>query len=305
MAGERAINTVAIDTPLSTVTPIYGWNGKEETSNLVAIVIRNPDDSQIKVRLSEYTGHSFTENLINEVPESFSDLMDGGDFTYPQEHQARREAGLLASTEDLRSSLIEVYTAIASTKEGTQFFTENAKQISARDSSIYDAEVSWVSPKQSNSPVERWKEGEMTGNMRYRDLVDQVKVIQGNHRGVAAASPYIGQENSLDDIGNMSQEQLREAVRNIIRYDLELTNPQEDAMIEIMERPAAEKGNNEISTSSNVESSLNQQSLALVVMRELDQHNFSQTQQVALNQMVLENAHPNHETVDRVEEALL
>jgi hypothetical protein len=189
----------------SWIEPLYNENVMEKSGapgmkkDLAGLMIHNPDGSKIIVDMYGYQGHSHMENILPELKEQSASLLNklqGEPYFYPEEHEARRKAGLLASTEDLHTSLKDAYQSIASTDEGTKFFMENAKQLpkNPEDPNL-PPKVYWVSPAPAVNPQEGWKNSELTGNVRYRTIEEQTHVILENHRGVAQQQKEATQSN--------------------------------------------------------------------------------------------------------------
>ena len=64
------------------------------------------------VDMYQYQGHTHLQNILPELKEQGASLLNklqGGPYFYPEEHEARRKAGLLADTDDLHTSLFEAY----------------------------------------------------------------------------------------------------------------------------------------------------------------------------------------------------
>ncbi|MGB7815545.1 MAG: hypothetical protein WBL28_04255 [Methylotenera sp.] len=162
----------------SSIEPLFADRGPDATgipdikNDLAGLRIHNPDGSQITISMDEYKGHSISENIINELQyqaASVKEKLNGGEYNYPEEHEARRKDGELASTEDLRSELLEAYKRIAATDAGTATFTQNAQ---------YFNEASWTSPKESEASP---SQGMLGGNMRYKTPEEQDDIIYRQH----------------------------------------------------------------------------------------------------------------------------
>jgi hypothetical protein len=159
---------------------------------------------------------------------------------------ARREDGLLASTGYLRQTLVNAYTKLAASEEGTEFFTQNAKQVFADYDAPLDSEVSWVSPQPSKNPAAGWEKGEVAGNVLYNTLSDSYALIYKNHRGVAAANlqagqEELGQEKVLKNLHEVDEAGLAALVVKQLQTEPDLTPEQKAKMIEMVKgRPSDE-----------------------------------------------------------------